>query len=799
MRRLLLLMYTLIIGVHSLFAQDREALEDSVIIGGIPRPMLDMVLDDMQMTHEEKLMGHWTFSEMMKNISREHLASFNDQELRQILEFYNTHAYRYLNSSTFLTTYVGNITKALQSEVGAAPEFSYLLNDKDYASGFEPFFKASLAAYDHIIDEMLDEDGAMISKARQSGIPDTQIRLMISALRKVLDNLFNIFKLSVVDYLSAADLKEYEAFMNSSTGQKFAVYSQNVISITDVSMEKFVADFSARLERKEFILSDIKSSVAEYVSLSRAFPLCLPELYRPYAEVMTREGLYEGQTRDRLPHGKGRLTDRKGVVYEGDFRNGVRHGLITVTKPGKEAVLQFWISDKYRKDVPLAADQNGVLPKAYVLDGQRYGYGTAYNQETKSRLQGIFIDGQLNGRGKVYETGMTVDGEFVDGIFVHGTITCDTPSGKVSVFRGRMSGDLGNGVFEWTAPGKLEKEVQQGTFVDGLQEGEGTRVIMFKDGRISSSGTYAYGRQYGRGVFREKVKDKQGGIERSSVYEGGFYADSFHGEGTLHMTLKNIPGGSWNYECCNVKLPSFTADSLEIILNGFFEDGSFRNGKVTYSDGSWYEGQFDENGLTEGTMRRIYSDGSCYQGGCRLGKCHGNGEIHYADGTVYKGEFDNGSPVKKDMKPLPEKKSVNVSEMRYDEQIFKFRNLSVGKGKAALIKPAGVKIMVRTVQDLDVTCEGSFEGDILVKGKVTMTDGNWLEGVFEDGVLIRGCGKTVDKYGTIYEGEIKNGYPHGKGKCIYTNKTWFKGNFANGNRMDGTHYAADGKVIKVYE
>ena len=68
MRRLLFLMYTLIIGVHTLFAQDREALEDSVIIGGIPRPMLDMVLDDMQMTHEEKLMGHWTFSEMMKTM-----------------------------------------------------------------------------------------------------------------------------------------------------------------------------------------------------------------------------------------------------------------------------------------------------------------------------------------------------------------------------------------------------------------------------------------------------------------------------------------------------------------------------------------------------------------------------------------------------------------------------------------------------------------------------------------------------------------------------------------------------------
>ena len=80
-----------------------------------------------------------------------------------------------------------------------------------------------------------------------------------------------------------------------------------------------------------------------------------------------------------------------------------------------------------------------------------------------------------------------------------------------------------------------------------------------------------------------------------------------------------------------------------------------------------------------------------------------------------------------------------------------------------------------------------------------MSDGNWLEGTFEDGVLIQGKGQTVDKYMTVYVGEIKNGYPHGKGKCTYNNGTWFEGNFANGNRMDGTHYSADGKVIKVYE
>jgi len=111
-----------------------------------------------------------------------------------------------------------------------------------------------------------------------------------------------------------------------------------------------------------------------------------------------------------------------------------------------------------------------------------------------------------------------------------------------------------------------------------------------------------------------------------------------------------------------------------------------------------------------------------------------------------------------------------------------------------------VSIMVRTsVSNLKVVCKGRFMNDMLIEGKVTMSDGNWLEGVFEDGVLIQGRGKTVDKYRIVYEGDIKNGCPHGNGKCYYTDGTWFEGKFAWGNRMGGTHYAADGKVIKVYE
>ena len=130
---------------------------------------------------------------------------------------------------------------------------------------------------------------------------------------------------------------------------------------------------------------------------------------------------------------------------------------------------------------------------------------------------------------------------------------------------------------------------------------------------------------------------------------------------------------------------------------------------------------------------------------------------------------------------------------------FTFKDLPIEKGVARMVTAAGVKIMVRGHSTVEVTCTGEFNGNVLKRGKVIVSDGNWMEGTFKDGVLIKGRAKTLDKYGTVYIGEIVNGLPHGKGKCTYSNGTWFKGNFKYGNRMNGTHYSKDGKVIKGYK
>jgi hypothetical protein len=65
-------------------------------------------------------------------------------------------------------------------------------------------------------------------------------------------------------------------------------------------------------------------------------------------------------------------------------------------------------------------------------------------------------------------------------------------------------------------------------------------------------------------------------------------------------------------------------------------------------------------------------------------------------------------------------------------------------------------------------------------------------------VLVRQKAKTL-KDGSVYKGDMMLMRPHGKGKCTYKNGTWFEGNFVNGNRMSGTHYSIDGRVIKVYK
>lgn len=758
--------------------------------------MVDVLMDLGKMDNEDKLVAHWRYAELMKDISKEHLAAFSDQELREILAFYRTDAYGYFTSSLFLQTFVENVDKALQYELGEDLRFSYALNDRGYGAGLEPVYKYTLSLIRPLVHDMLSTEGRKITNAKASGIPSVHIELMKESARSVEAKLFNIFKLSALDYLTKEQLKVVEDFARTPLWKAYLEYTAKVKSAADLTSSEFVDGFKAGLKDVKVTNTQQRTSMAEYVALSRSFSEYIPELQRPYAEMTVSAGKYEGQVKNMLPHGKGKLTDRKGVVYEGDFMNGLRHGVIKVTKPGKPSVVQFWIDDKYKKDIPVAANVDGSFPEPYKFEGKRYGYGQIIDGEKKISYQGVFIDGKLNGNAVVVESGRRLEGEFVDGNLVDGVIYWTRDNAQTVEFKGRTAARASMGTREWAAKDGSRHEVQTGVFTNDILDGAGSRSTESKTEKNESSGTYAYGKLYGLGYLKRAMTKNDTGIHESSVYQGDLYADRYHGEGRLTYSLKNIPEGHGPLVCSSVELPGTMRETLEVVLEGTFDDGVFKEGRITYSDGSWYDGKFAGEGLVKGTMRRKYDDGSIYVGDCVNGKRHGFGELRSLDGTVFKGQFEFDEPI---IAPKPEEKKPK-SARRMDELNYVYDHISAGHGKATMIKPAGVIFMVRSnVKSLKVVCKGLFLYDTLLEGKVTMSDGCWLEGVFEDGVLMQGKGKTIDKYHTVYEGEIKNGYPHGKGRCYYTDGTWFKGNFAWGNRMDGTHYTADGKVIKVYE
>ena len=117
-------------------------------------------------------------------------------------------------------------------------------------------------------------------------------------------------------------------------------------------------------------------------------------------------------------------------------------------------------------------------------------------------------------------------------------------------------------------------------------------------------------------------------------------------------------------------LPEFSNSSAIVIMEGRFDDGNFVEGKMTYSDGSWYEGRFTAVGLVQGTMRCTMEDGAVYQGACADGVPHGTGELYRADGSVFNGEFEYGAPVQVKAPARPDPRKTNA--VRNDELTYEF-------------------------------------------------------------------------------------------------------------------------------
>ena len=221
------------------------------------------------------------------------------------------------------------------------------------------------------------------------------------------------------------------------------------------------------------------------------------------AVTYTDGSRYEGEVRNGKRHGRGVYVWSDGTRYEGDWRDGHKHGQGTYT----------WA--------------NGHRYAGEFRNDRRTGQGT-YTWPDGGRYQGQFLNGKLHGRG-----------------------TRDWANGERYVGEYRDDVRTGQGTYTWPNGHRYE-----GQWLSNKMHGQGTYTWpngeryagAYRDGRRTGQGTYAWP-DGGRFVGEWRDDKKNGRGTRTwpdgRRYEGQWQSDRMHGRGMMIRADGSRYEGEW--------------------------------------------------------------------------------------------------------------------------------------------------------------------------------------------------------------------------------------------------------------
>ncbi len=286
--------------------------------------------------------------------------------------------------------------------------------------------------------------------------------------------------------------------------------------------------------------------------------------------------------------------------------------------------------------------------------------------------------------------------------------------------------------------------------------GNETRIGMFVDNNLE-----------GEGQFITHNKQETGTFKNGQFIEGTITTNNnrgvsiFEGKKTRH-TFNDYYNGIYKYE-----------DDL-------------KSWKMLYQ-GTSINYRYDGDGL----YNEIHSRNSTIlkrKGYFAHNTLYGQGiEYYYSKNehtAIYTGFFVNSKKHGEGKLIINSLKSKELSQdiIRYENMIFKSNNDSTS-----------------------IILNGTFDNNILTKGRIEMSNGDYLEGVYKDGVLAEGKCKitnnstrviSVNFYFSQYEGEIKDGLFNGKGKLIHNSGYIEEGTFKDNKLIKGTKKNNKGRIIK---
>lgn len=306
-------------------------------------------------------------------------------------------------------------------------------------------------------------------------------------------------------------------------------------------------------------------------------------------EIDTDVGRYEGTVLNSKPDGFGRLLYKKGAEYEGEWKNGVWHGLGQYIVQN-DTIISEWnngcangntvvisgntrYEGKFSNNLPNGNggfyDMNPESHYIYVgewYNGLRHGYGDVIYSNGDS-YYGEWQENKYHGVGRYrYANGDIYDGEWIDNL----------PNGK-----GQYLSDSFTYRGEWTDGwihgfGRLDfanGDIYEGDFCEGKKSGIG--LYQFSNGNVYE------------GEFNEDQINGLGVLTFSdgNRYEGEFLNGKIYGNGTLYYTDTT---GIVTLTAFWDKPNEFPTEASIVFPNGDCYEGPLLNGRPS-KEGNWYK------------------------------------------------------------------------------------------------------------------------------------------------------------------------------------------------------------------
>ena len=345
---------------------------------------------------------------------------------------------------------------------------------------------------------------------------------------------------------------------------------------------------------------------------------------------------------------------------------------------------------------------------------------------------------------------------------------------------------------------KLKQGQYKGETYDGVPDGQG--VLTDKKG-VRYSGSFRDGLRHGP----VEVTAPEKGALMQFWYNGKFQKNiptSLRADGSVPETVM-IDGKRFGYGCYYNSISKSTCVGFFVdgkqsgpgkimtpkyILKGRFVGNCVYDCIIDWNDTRYQKNRFTgtQNGiLRKGVLHRVSPDGRqrvwrgefvndmadgdmawCSMSDKDTSRFYGL----FAYGSMYgEGKIERTWVYKNGMREVYRYTGNTVHNKAYGDGAFEILLTDFPNDKFN-VNRFGVKLSYQYTEGKDtviVKGEGVFRDNALVEGKVSVSNGNFMMGRFEDGQLVEG--RMVKKYsdGSSYDGECQYGKYHGYGRITY--------------------------------